>query len=810
MHVPILSLTTISNMTHSRILFPFSLLGTALMLPSQVWTEAGDAGELPVSAQAPIGSGALTQINGVLGANDVDMYIIEIRTPTAFRATTVGGTLLDTQLSLFKEGGRGVTFDDDSMGLQSTLTSVNVLVPGRYYLAVSEYDRDPLSRTGQQIWNDTPYGVERRPDGPVQTEEVDSWGGGAGVGGSYSIFLTGCAYPAKQLVLPDTQNLCESPTQLDNTGSTDWWRNSAGRFQVIYDSSHFTGTGGVTGPIVIKRIMFRGEDGEPNAGGKFWTGVTVEIGSTSITPATMSATFATNRAAATTTIGPLGTTGVTVERSLGTTPNNYNIIIDLAAIGASFTLDPTSAQPNLLVDITCPTAPIVPVTSGVPMAWQDTTGGIPVVRGAGVNTAVPAAPIGTLSAAPPVIGVEFVGSGGDGVVIPARNEYYGFACGGSHSAFYETFLQGQDFDLSQGLRLTPDNVAAPNFYNVAKGAGAFDATKINTFPNTTGDDALLTHALGFTFNYPGASTTVIKPCVNGFIWLDPTMTGTDATTTPALFLGSSTALGENGARLAMFHMDLDAGRNIATHPNSGLHVLTDTSGGPGNYVAYVTWLDVGIFNSVGTPGSGDQIVHQMQAVFFEATGVIEMRYGKTVTAGSNASASAILVGFSRGRVGGVPSSDPQSRDLSVETPFATAPEVTGVNAMGQTAVATPIAGGAHYSGRMFGGQSITWNANNVVGQLGAQLIDVAATRPAFQLPTITAPDCGLSVSTDALLWQVFVLPSSSVTGTMPFVVPPGFEGTEIYAQFVMLDGLFSGPDLITRSSNALKHILGRD
>jgi hypothetical protein len=288
------------------------------------------------------------------------------------------------------------------------------------------------------------------------------------------------------------------------------------------------------------------------------------------------------------------------------------------------------------------------------------------------------------------------------------------------------------------------------------------------------------------------------------------MTGTDATTTPALFLGSSTALGENGARLAMFHMDLDAGRNIATHPNSGLHVLTDTSGGSGNYVAYVTWLDVGVFNSVSTPGSGDQVVHQMQAVFFEATGIIEMRYGKTVTAGSNASASAILVGFSRGRVGGVPSSDPQSRDLSVETPFATAPEVTGVDAMGQTAVATPNAGGAHYSGRMFGGQSITWNANNVVGLLGVQLVDVVAARPAFQLPSITAPGCGLSVSPSALLWEIFSSPPASVVGTVPYVIPPGFEGTEIYAQFVVLDGLFGGPDLITRSSNALKHIIGLD
>ena len=87
---------------------------------------------------------------------------------------------------------------------------------------------------------------------------------------------------------------------------------------------------------------------------------------------------------------------------------------------------------------------------------------------------------------------------------------------------------------------------------------------------------------------------------------------------------------------------------------------------------------------------------------------------------------------------------------------------------------------------------------------------MVAARPAFQLPSITAPGCGLSVSPSALLWEIFSSPPASVVGTVPYVIPPGFEGTEIYAQFVVLDGLFGGPDLITRSSNALKHIIGLD
>ena len=43
--------------------------------------------------------------------------------------------------------------------------------------------------------------------------------------------------------------------------------------------------------------------------------------------------------------------------SNGTTPNNWNIELDLAAMSIPFTYDPTSASPNLLLDINCPTAP---------------------------------------------------------------------------------------------------------------------------------------------------------------------------------------------------------------------------------------------------------------------------------------------------------------------------------------------------------------------------------------------------------------------------------------------------------------------
>ena len=70
----------------------------------------------------------------------------------------------------------------------------------------------------------------------------------------------------------------------------------------------------------------------------------------------------------------------------------------------------------------------------------------------------------------------------------------------------------------------------------------------------------------------------------------------------------------------------------------------------------------------------------------------------------------------------------------------------------------------------------------------------------------------LSTSTGALLWEVAFLPLATFTGTVPFVVPSGYNpsilGIDIFAQFVLLDGLFVGPDLITAASNSLRHKIG--
>jgi len=629
------------------------------------------------------------------------------------------------------------------------------------------------------------------------------------------VLLSATLLPAQQIVLPDNHHLCESTTQLGNTGSANWWRTGAGRFQILYEASHFLGaSGGVTAPILITHLRFRGEDGEPNLGGQVYTGVVVQLGSTSLTNANMSTTFATNQGPAlpnTTTMGTAVTTNVTLLPSIGSTPNNWCVDIDLLAINGQFVFDPTGPEPNLLIDVTMPAAPANPPPLYL-IPIQDTVGTAAVVRGKGIYSATPTSTLGSSSTTPPIVGLEFAGAGGFPVLHPARNERYGAACGGACSTFYEGFLNGQAFDLGAGLTLLPDNPLAPTLYIVTPGAAPVDTTQLNAAPNSTADDALVTHTLGFTHRYPGGSTTTIKACTNGFVWLDSAMTATTYIPIATEMLGV-TATGT--ARYMPFWMDLNSVRNTATNPNCGLHVKTDTSAGPGNAVCYVTWYETSLYRVGSASPSGGHSVLTFQCVLHENSGTVEFRYG-TMPAfiGNNttsANAIPMVVGFTRGRITASPvlgSMDPQSRDLSVEVPFLT--EVEGSRGhMGLTITATPDAGGFYYGGRVYPGQSLIYGATNVPpgAILGVQLLDVGSSQPGLQIPGITSGTCMISTTANPVFGEVFLLPATTVTGA-PIPVVSGYQGSDMFAQFVVLDGLFNGGELVTVASNAMRHTFG--
>jgi hypothetical protein len=168
------------------------------LTPPPRWTEAPDAPDLPSQAQVCRGTGTLMQIRGTVQGDDADLFLIEICDADHFSATTVAGADWDTQLFLFDLDGRGVAFNDDSplvSGTQSTLTDRYVPANGRYYLAISRFDKKPVDRFARRLWENEPLAVERFPDGPGAAEPVHAWETQVfGVSGPYLIHLTGCCF----------------------------------------------------------------------------------------------------------------------------------------------------------------------------------------------------------------------------------------------------------------------------------------------------------------------------------------------------------------------------------------------------------------------------------------------------------------------------------------------------------------------------------------------------------------------------------------------------------------------------------------
>jgi hypothetical protein len=615
----------------------------------------------------------------------------------------------------------------------------------------------------------------------------------------------------QQALVPSTHHLGADVGH--TAGSLNLFRSSAGRFVVVYEAAHFTASG-ITGQITIGTLRFRGEDTECNQGGQSFAGATVQLGTTSLTTATLSPSFATNWAPIapdTTTPAPVGTiTSLNVAPSLGTSPNNFHIEIDLLALGSAISLDPNSAEPNLLVEIVMPNAPGFTIGSSIGLVpTQQVAANTPGVGCFSSSDASGAT--GGLSENGPVMNLEFFGNGGYQNLVPARVDTYGAGCNGSTSGFYEEWKHTQRFDLAnRTLVITPDSPATPNLYTVTAGTTPPDLTRLNATPNSTADDLLITFPLGYAFNYVGGVATQLRVSTNGFIFLDNGTTTQTWVPTRNKWLGTAAT---ETVRFAPLWHDFHCGRNSSSNPNSGLHIQNDTSAGAGQAVTYVTWFEVARANVQQTPGGHS--VNTFQAVFHQATGVVEFRYGNMTEIAGGASSGTTrewvgITGFTRGNIAGVPSKDPQSRDLSLELPFVTSVE-GGLGNLGLQVAAAPVAAGGAYGGRAFAGQSLTWNVDNVpLGTVvGVQLLDFASSRPGLVLPSITAPGCVLSVSTGAVLWDVQVWPAGAVSGAVPLAIPPGFDGLEVYAQYVVLGGLFGGADLISAASNAVRQVVGR-
>ncbi|GIV09161.1 MAG: hypothetical protein KatS3mg019_1252 [Fimbriimonadales bacterium] len=168
------------------------LASTALIMGAQAqWTEVGDAGDLPETAQAT-GTDTntpLPSISGALSDNDVDMFAIYIADPATFQAETNSTTTnFDSQLWLFDVNGNGIVHDDDSAGgLRSRINNANNCIPGSgiYYIAISRYNRDARNCDDAAMWTSASNACAVSGSG-----RVASWSGTTAAG-NYEIVLTG-------------------------------------------------------------------------------------------------------------------------------------------------------------------------------------------------------------------------------------------------------------------------------------------------------------------------------------------------------------------------------------------------------------------------------------------------------------------------------------------------------------------------------------------------------------------------------------------------------------------------------------------
>ena len=162
------------------------------------------------------------------------------------------------------------------------------------------------------------------------------------------------------------------------------------------------------------------------------------------------------------------------------------------------------------------------------------------------------------------------------------------------------------------------------------------------------DDQTIAQPLGFTFPFPGGSTTDIGICSNGFIWLDPAQTSTDFSNSVAEFLGSAQAT----PRIAAAWRDFNPGAGGSD--DVYFNTFPDR--------AVITWHRVVRF------GGSSPMTVQCQML---ADGTVYVFYDANfdLTGGTASSSGRALTGIKAG-IGGV--ADPGNTDYSAALPVQTA------------------------------------------------------------------------------------------------------------------------------------------
>ncbi len=234
----------------------------------------------------------------------------------------------------------------------------------------------------------------------------------------------------------------------------------------------------------------------------------------------------------------------------------------------------------------------------------------------------------------------------------------GQGCPTKRPLVYEIFTPG-NFDLDgTTIDFFPNGLGG---YLIVSAGGQLPYG--NGFDLTLGDDEVSApQNLGFTFPFPGGTTTAIDVSSNGYVYLE------SGTINDTRCCSGSTQFNDfrnQTASFALFGMDL--------HPSVGGTVWFDTATVFGQQVAYVTWDDVPEYNNAGSNTCQIQLWDD---------GHVTMNYD-----GCAALTHDTLVGFSFGNGVEDGGESDISADMPIDTGAGTGPLTlrgSGIPTIGQT------------------------------------------------------------------------------------------------------------------------------
>jgi hypothetical protein len=185
---------------------------------ADTYTETGDAGQLPGTAQVTTTLlGPTTALTSIVGQTtltneiaDADMYEIFISGVMTFTASTTafvpGANDFDDQLSLFNSSGVGVLTNDDSAagGDQASLSSAGTtLTPGDYYLLISGSGNYPVNSASGLIFHNYTDGTTDASGTYAPTGvagAITGYTGNSNYAGNYTIAIGGAQFANFSLV----------------------------------------------------------------------------------------------------------------------------------------------------------------------------------------------------------------------------------------------------------------------------------------------------------------------------------------------------------------------------------------------------------------------------------------------------------------------------------------------------------------------------------------------------------------------------------------------------------------------------------